>query len=121
MPELFHQNSYKTIYSIVCQIPFGQVATYGQIARMAGKPGQARQVGYALSALNDSEVPWHRVINARGTISRRNNSDFETYQRTLLESEGIEFDQNNRILLSQYQWQPDINPASIKIINEIEC
>lgn len=119
MPDYSNQNTYKTIYNIVCRIPYGQVATYGQIARLAGKPGQARQVGYALSALHDPEVPWHRVINARGSISSRSNSDFEIYQRTLLESEGIEFDQNNRILLNEYQWQPSINDSSIEITHEI--
>ena len=113
MPEQSHRNLYQAIYKIVCQVPYGQVATYGQIAELAGIPGQARQVGYALSALHEADVPWHRVINARGTISPRNNSDFEAYQQTLLESEGIEFDENNRILLSQYQWQPAITPVSM--------
>lgn len=119
MPEHSRQNSYKAIYKIVCQIPYGKVATYGQIARLAGKPGQARQVGYALSALHDSEVPWHRVINACGTISPRNDPDYVTYQKVLLESEDIEFDQNNRISLGRYQWQPAITPGFTDTFNEI--
>ncbi|WP_243689406.1 MGMT family protein [Geotalea toluenoxydans] len=62
-------NSYRHIYSIVSCIPKGRVATYGQIAQLAGIPGGARLVGYALSILADRSIPWHRVVNARGAIS----------------------------------------------------
>ncbi len=63
---------YPRIYSVVRRIPNGRVATYGQIARLAGLPGGARQVGYALHALDeDSDVPWQRVVNARGRVSSR--------------------------------------------------
>ena len=58
------------IYAIVRRIPRGRIASYGQVARLAGLPGHARQVGYALHALpEDSGIPWHRVINARGRTS----------------------------------------------------
>ncbi len=88
------------------KIPYGCVATYGQIAGLAGIPKHARQVGYALNALNDNQVPWHRVINAKGEISRRSNPDYENLQRILLEEEGIAFDKAGKISLARYRWNP---------------
>jgi len=98
--------TYERIYAIVRGIPAGKVATYGQIARLAGLAGHARQVGYAMNALpHDAGVPWHRVINAKGEISKRANPDDEKIQREFLEDEGIEFDENERIPLERYQWR----------------
>jgi methylated-DNA-protein-cysteine methyltransferase-like protein len=100
------ESSYKRIYSIVRDIPRGRVATYGQIARLAGLSGQARQVGYALSALSaEQDVPWHRVINSRGEISKRSEPGMEQIQQALLEQEGIKFENDSRIQLHYYQWQ----------------
>jgi methylated-DNA-protein-cysteine methyltransferase related protein len=82
------------------------VATYGQIARLAGLPGHARQVGYALAALTDESVPWHRVVNAQGEISARGESHFEIRQRRLLERERIVFDARGKIPLRRFQWKP---------------
>ncbi len=87
------------------QIPAGRVATYGQIAGLAGLPGRARQVGYALHALPEgSAVPWHRVINARGTVSPRSNGDSGVCQQILLQAEGIDCTLDGRTLLRRYQW-----------------
>ena len=98
---------YQQIYDVVSRIPVGKVATYGQIATLAGYPGQARQVGYALNALpNDLDVPWQRVINAKGQISPRANPIFEEIQQQILESEGIYFDPRGCVNLSNYQWIP---------------
>lgn len=99
---------YERIYAIVSQIPYGQVATYGQVAELAGLPGHARLVGYALYrvALPDRSIPWHRVINAQGKVSespQRNGSD--RLQRELLEDEGIIFSADQRIDLKQYAWR----------------
>ncbi len=100
-------NSYRQIYTVVKLIPFSKVATYGQVAVLAGLPGHARQVGYAMHALtDDSMVPWHRVVNARGEISIRSEPLFADIQRNLLEAEGIEFNLQNRIDLKKYQWNP---------------
>ena len=94
------------IYSVVMSIPRGRVATYGQIANIAGLPGHARQVGYALSVLpEDSAIPWHRVVNARGEVSKRLAPDSEREQRILLEEEGISIDRNNRLSLAEFQWE----------------
>lgn len=87
------------------QIPHGRVATYGQIARLAGIPRNCRQVGSVLKTLpSRSEIPWHRVVNSLGEISQRGRGDMELIQRSRLESEGIEFNDRNRISLVQYGW-----------------
>lgn len=100
------------IYGVVSRIPRGRVATYGQAARLAGLPGQARQVGYALAALPaDSDVPWHRVINARGEISARAIPLFEDIQRDLLQQEGVVFGDDGRIALARQRWLPE-SPGS---------
>lgn len=83
------------------------MATYGQIAALAGISGQARQVGYALAALPaGTAVPWHRVINARGEVSRRAVPGSELRQRQLLEREGVRFDARGRVPLDRFRWQP---------------
>ena len=100
-PDGTHARIYKT----VSRIPRGRVATYGQIARLAGLRGQARLVGYAMHALpTGSRVPWQRVINARGEISLPGSSAVR--QRELLEREGVRFDAKGRIDLDRFLWQP---------------
>ena len=94
------------IYAVVARIPAGSVATYGQIAHLAGLPGRARLVGYALRACRDSAIPWQRVVNAQGRISRRADGGGEEVQRLLLESEGVAFDDQGRIALAHYLWRP---------------
>jgi methylated-DNA-protein-cysteine methyltransferase-like protein len=98
---------YDLIYSIIMMVPKGQVATYGQVAELAGLHRHARQVGYALRVLPaDSGVPWHRIVNARGEVSKRFDPETEKEQQLLLEEEGIEFNRNNRLSLAKYRWQP---------------
>ena len=93
------------IHRVVSRIPRGRVATYGQVARLAGLRGQARLVGYAMHALPaGTRVPWQRVVNARGEISLPGASAVR--QRKLLEGEGIRFDQRGRIDLDSFLWQP---------------
>ena len=92
------------IYDAVRSIPSGRVDTYGRVAAAAGMPGHARQVGYALAALDgESDVPWHRVVNARGEVSPRSGDrSVEGLQRALLEAEGVRFDARGRIDLETY-------------------
>jgi methylated-DNA-protein-cysteine methyltransferase-like protein len=120
---------YARIYRVVRRIPRGRVATYGQVAELADLPGCARQVGYALHALSDdihdetddeadgethgeksaasaAAVPWQRVVNARGEISRRSSPGIEPIQQQLLEAEGVEFDARGRLDLSSVRWAP---------------
>ena len=94
------------IYKTVKRIPRGRVATYGQIATLSGLDGHARQVGYALHSLPDrSDIPWHRVINAKGEISPRSAGDSHELQRMLLEEEGVEFSLDGRVDLKTFRWK----------------
>ncbi|MGB9641353.1 MAG: MGMT family protein [Anaerolineales bacterium] len=99
------------VWDVVRQIPAGKVATYGQISHLVSPPAGvsldsflifgARWVGSALAKCPD-DVPWQRVINAKGTISLRESAEL---QRFLLESEGICFDQNQKIDLKRFGWE----------------
>lgn len=103
------------IWAVVRKIPRGRVATYGQIAELAGIEGHARQVGYALHALpQGSSVPWHRVVNSFGEISPRSAGDSHELQRMLLEAEGIELDHDGRIDLRRYRWDSKRSLASLR-------
>ena len=100
-------STYSRIYRTVKKIPRGRVATYGQIARLAGFPRHARLVGYALHALRsdiDPSVPWHRVINAKGEISLDDYSGADL-QRKLLQAECVIFDKRNRVDLERFGWK----------------
>ena len=98
-------STWERFYRVIRRIPRGRVATYGQVARLAGLPGHARQVGYALHALRAStNVQWQRVINAAGRISLRPMTGGIS-QRMLLEKEGIVFS-GERVSLVSYGWKP---------------
>jgi methylated-DNA-protein-cysteine methyltransferase-like protein len=100
-------DAYARIWRAAARIPRGRVASYGQIAALAGIPRGARQAGYAMHALPPgSRVPWHRVVNARGEISARADELGERAQRALLEAEGVRFDARGRIDLVEYGWRP---------------
>ena len=96
------------IYAVVRRVPRGKVATYGQIAELAGLEGQARQVGYAMAAVpSSSAVPWHRIINAQGRVSMRSAGTGSTIvQQQLLEREGVVFDGGGRVSLARFRWKP---------------
>ncbi len=99
-------DAYQRIYAVVRRIPRGKVATYGQVAQLAGLPNAARQVGYALHALTGGSVlPWHRVINSAGRISLAPQTGGVEQRFRLLE-EGIVVDASGRIPLIRYQWRP---------------
>jgi len=101
-----NSDSYQRIYKTVKRIPRGRVATYGQIATLAGLDGHARQVGYALHSLPSGvNIPWHRVINAKGEISPRSAGDSHELQRMLLEDEGVEFALDGRVDLKKFKWK----------------
>lgn len=99
--------SYQRIYDVVRRIPKGRVATYGQVASLAGLAGHARQVGYALHALPEgTAVPWHRVVNASGRISQRSVAGAELVQQQLLAREGVRFNALGKIMLARFRWKP---------------
>lgn len=99
--------THAAVFAVVRRIPRGRVATYGQVAALAGFPGRARQVGYALSALDiDASVPWHRVVNAQGRVSMRSGaSGGAMVQQMRLEQEGVAI-RGRRIPLGEYRWDP---------------
>ena len=100
---------YQKVYLKVSKIPYGKVATYGQIADLIYEYGKARQVGWALRRLKlPSDVPWHRVINTKGEISMslsRNGTDW--IQKKLLINEGIKFNSKMKIDIKKYLWRPN--------------
>ena len=98
-------NHLDRIHAAVMSIPPGRVSTYGQVAEDAGLPRRARLVGTALKSLDEnSAVPWHRVVNARGEISQRPRPGAVVEQRVLLEDEGVVFQANGRIDLTVFGW-----------------
>lgn len=98
-------SNYDAIFSIVRAIPAGKVATYGQVARLAGIPNGARIVGYRLKNLPvNTCLPWHRVVNARGQIALPTESPSYTRQVRRLGTEGVEVN-DSKISLVKYQWQ----------------
>jgi methylated-DNA-protein-cysteine methyltransferase-like protein len=95
--------TFEKIFEVVKKIPMGKVATYGDVADMAGT-ANPRIVGYALSSLNsDSDIPWHRIVNYHGEISSRAGNG-SWLQKEMLESEGITFNKKSRINLKIYRW-----------------
>ena len=86
------------VYAAVQKVPKGKVTTYGDVAGALGSRRVARQVGFALAALDDDSVPWHRVINSTGLISLRGDAVRGTAQQRALEREGIAFDENGRVI-----------------------
>lgn len=100
--ESFHQRA----KALIKRIPRGKVASYGQIAALAGQPRGARQVAWVLHSSSDKDaLPWHRVINSQGTISLPRTAGYEL-QRALLKKEGVKFDRHDRIDPAQFQWRP---------------
>ena len=105
--QLFHK-----IRKVLLQIPYGRVATYGQVAALAGNPRAARTVGWVLNALpEESEIPWQRVINRHGRSSFPEEAK-RRLQQALLEQEGVEFDQDGAVDLAVFQWDGKVEAAS---------
>lgn len=90
--------TFEMIYMVVSRIPHGKVATYGQIARLAGNPRWSRVVGYALHVNPDPQhIPCYRVVNRFGEVSEAFAFGGENRQIELLEAEGVQFDKNGRV------------------------
>lgn len=100
-------NTFQNIYRIVEKIPYGKVATYGQIACMAGNPRGARVVGYALHVAPRT-VPCHRVVNRFGELSDAFLTEGENLQKSLLEHEGVCFLKDGKVDLKRHLWTPGL-------------
>ena len=109
MPEENEKPDFKTrVHEVVASIPEGMVATYGQVAHLAGAPRAARAVGNILKSLDDpAALPWQRVINAGGGISIRGDTSRAERQRSMLRAEGVDFPENKWSCdLDTYEWSP---------------
>ncbi len=101
----------RAIYEVVARVPYGKVVTYGQVATLAGYPGRARQVGYALAGMPEEwDLPWHRVINAQGKVSPRTGNKFHLMQYDMLAAEGVVFSAE-RIDLKRFRWTSEDEEA----------
>ena len=97
-------NWHEQVFSIVEKIPFGKVASYGQIAKMLGKPRGAREVGWAMRHCPEG-LPWHRVVRTDGTVACPGNSDIGGMRQALLMEEGV-LTADGRIDMAAFQWVP---------------
>jgi methylated-DNA-protein-cysteine methyltransferase-like protein len=107
-PRSAREGTHARILAVVRRIPRGKVATYGQVAALAGFPRQPRLAGYALHALPEgTPLPWHRVLGAGGrlTLARLSVSSATT-QRLRLEREGVRFDARGRVDMPRCGWRP---------------
>jgi methylated-DNA-protein-cysteine methyltransferase-like protein len=106
MRQIKDSSIQQRIYETTRQIPYGKVASYGQIAFITGGC-TARMVGYAMAAVKEDDIPWHRVINAKGKISPHGFGYGSAIQRQRLEDEGVEFDALDRVDFNKYGWLPE--------------
>lgn len=106
---------YRHVIRVIKAIPKGKVASYGQVAALAGRPRAARQVAWVLHTSSDKEkLPWHRVIGAGGRISLKRGRGFAE-QKKRLEAEGVRISRLGAVDLARYLWEPPPgvgNPAS---------
>lgn len=104
---------YQQVYDIVAKIPPGRVTTYGDIAKMLGRPRAARFVGYAMNASCETDnLPWHRVTFSDG---RTWDGQWERVQRDLLTAEGVGFTSDGKIDVEKYRWRPESLTAPIEM------
>ena len=99
------------VYDIVARIPAGRVATFGQIARMIGRPRMARFVGYASNNKNSWHLPWHRVVFKDGSLC----AGYQKEQYRQLKAEGIKFDKDKKVKMTEFQWNPERDSVPMDI------
>ncbi len=100
-------NTFERIYAVVRRIPRGRVASYGQVAALAGNPRWSRVVGYALHVNPDpGEIPCYRVVTKDGGLSEAFAFGGINVQRELLERDGVEFTPDGRVVMEKYRWKP---------------
>jgi len=98
------KSRWERFYAVVRKIPYGRVATYGQLAEMTGHRLSPVGIGWALRAAAEASIPWHRVVNSRGGIST--DREHPGLQRAMLEAEGVVFDADGHIDLARAKWRP---------------
>lgn len=106
--ELVNDKKYRQrVYEIVNEIPVGRVMTYGQIAGILGEGYTPRTVGFVMHAAETEKVPWQRVINSQGACSTGRMTVPVNLQQSILESEGVSFNDKGRCDLNVYRWSPE--------------
>ncbi len=120
-PRIVGPGFNRRVYAVVRTVPPGAVTTYGDVATVLGSPRVARHVGFALAALDDPGVPWHRVINSRGRISFKGDTARGRLQRALLEQEGVAFDEADRVALKRLRHAFDLSAVAPAMRAEIEA
>jgi methylated-DNA-protein-cysteine methyltransferase-like protein len=101
------------VYKIVSDIPKGYVASYGQVAALAGAPRAAREVGWCLNKYHGMDLPWWRVVNSKGKITIKGSEYDANFQKKLLIADGVEVDEEFNLDINKYRWNPkNYNPFS---------
>ncbi len=101
-----NRDFFDRVYKVVAKIPYGRVATYGDIAEVCGIRSAARTVGWALNGAKDSGLPCHRVVNRFGALTGKLHFGDPNLMEELLRSEGVEFDGDHCVRLDKYLWKP---------------
>ncbi len=104
--KLKNQDFFDKVYLVTSKIPHGKVTTYGHIAEVCGTRASARTVGWALNGAKNSGLPCHRVVNRYGALTGKMHFGSSDLMRELLESEGVQFDENDCVILEKYLWIP---------------
>lgn len=102
-----NQDFFDKVYEITAKIPKGKVTTYGAIAETCGLKSSARTVGWALNSAKDSNLPAHRVVNRFGALTGKMHFGDPNLMKDLLLSEGVEFDEDDCVLMEKFFWEPE--------------
>ncbi len=104
-----NENFFERVYEVVRQIPYGQVTSYGAIAKALGAARSARMVGWAMNAAHGKEdVPAHRVVNRVGMLTGKHHFDGTNLMQQLLESEGVKVKNNQVVQFEKLFWKPEV-------------
>jgi O-6-methylguanine DNA methyltransferase len=103
------EDFFDRVYKIVAKIPYGKVATYGDIAEACGIRSSARTVGWALNGAKDSGLPCHRVVNRFGALTGKMHFGSYDLMEDLLRSEDVEFDKEGCVRLDKHLWKPKLS------------
>jgi O-6-methylguanine DNA methyltransferase len=105
---------FEKVYEVVARIPYGKVATYGDIAEVCGIRSSARTVGWALNSAKDTGLPCHRVVNRFGALTGKFHFGSPDLMEELLKSEGVEFNSEGLVKMDLYKWKPRLNGGKKK-------
>lgn len=107
--EASNDNFFERVYTVVKQIPYGKVTSYGAIAKVLGAARSARMVGWAMNAAHNlDDVPAHRVVNRKGMLTGKHHFDGTNLMQQLLESEGVVIENNQIVNFEDVFWEPKI-------------